>query len=177
MVTSVTIIRIMKIEEIKTNLPREKENIDNFYENCKKRKKFIIGSKDNYKFHLKKGKHDLFRAIKEFEDECWDWTVIKAYYSIHHAANALLLKKEGIFCKDHSCLIIALKHHKLLSEDISKELSELHESFSDIFGLDLTFQLRKLSQYDVYEWENIKREDAELIIKAAKKIISFTENA
>jgi hypothetical protein len=24
--------------------------------------------------------HDLQRAIKEFEDECWDWTIIKAYY-------------------------------------------------------------------------------------------------
>ncbi|MBI2631647.1 HEPN domain-containing protein [Candidatus Pacearchaeota archaeon] len=146
----------MKIEEIKTKLPKKEEKIEIFYQNCEKRKKFISGDKENHKFHLKKSRHDLFRAIKEFEDKCWDWTVIKAYYALHHAANGLLLKKQGFFCKDHSCLIIALKFYKLINEEQFKELSKLHESFSDIFGFDLTFQLRKIGQYDVYEWENVK---------------------
>ncbi|MEK6903435.1 MAG: HEPN domain-containing protein [Nanoarchaeota archaeon] len=166
----------MKIKEIKIKLPTEKESVARFFENCERRKKFISSEKENYKKHLQKAKHDLLRAVKEYEDECWDWTVIKAYYALHHAANALLLKKKGIFCKDHSCLIIALKQYDLIEEKVFKEVSKIHESLADILGLDLTFQLRKLGQYDVNEWENITKEDASLIIDIAKKIVSVAEN-
>lgn len=167
----------MKIEEIKIKLPKKEESVRKFYQKCEKRKKFIDSNKESYKKHLEKAKHDLYRAIKEFEDKCWDWTVIKSYYAIHHTANALLLKKKEFFCKDHSCLIIALKYHKLIPEALFKELTNLHESFSDILSLDLTFQLRKLGQYDVNEWQNITEKDASLIISVAKKFLSFVENA
>ena len=166
----------MKIENIRIKLPKKDAGIENFYQNCEKRKKFIEVEKGDYLQHLKKSKHDLYRAIKEYEDKCWDWTVIKAYYSIHHAANALLLKKKGLLCKDHSCLIISLKYHNLIKEDLFKELSKMNESFADVLGLDLAFQLRKLSQYDVNEWENITQENASLIITIAKKVVSFVEN-
>ena len=164
----------MKIKEIK--LPNTEKGVKKFQENCEKRNKFIQGNREFYKKHLKKAKHDLYRAVREFEDQCWDWTVIKAYYAIHHAANSLLLRKKGFFCKDHSCLITALKHYNLIPDNLFSELTELHESFSDILGLDLTFQLRKLGQYDVNEWENIKKEDSELIISIAKKFVVFVEN-
>lgn len=167
----------MKIREIKTKLPKKESSIKKFYENCERRRKFIVVKSENYKKHLKKAKHDLYRATKEFEDKCWDWTVIKAYYAIHHAANSLLLRKKGFLCKDHSCLIIALKYHALIGENLFKELSNLNDSFSDVLGLDLTFQLRKLSQYDVNEWENITEADASLILSIAKKILSYIENA
>jgi len=165
-----------KIDEIKLKLPKDIRRIEKFYVNCEKRKKYIEGKKEYADKHLKKAKHDLFRATREFEDGCWDWTVIKAYYSIHHAGNALLLKKKGFFCKDHYCLIIALKHYDLVGGDLFEELSKLNDSFSDILGFDLTFQLRKLGQYDVNEWENIKESDASLILTVAKKFVSFVEN-
>ncbi len=166
----------MKLKDIKIKLPNKSKSIEKFYKNCEKRKRFIEADKKFYKKHLKKAKHDLYRAKKESEDDCWDWTVIKAYYAIHHAANSLLLSKKGFFCKDHSCLIIALKHYDLIPEKLFDELSKLHESFSDILGLDLTFQMRKLGQYDVNEWENIHEKDAKLILSVAKKFISFVEN-
>ncbi|MEK6826085.1 MAG: HEPN domain-containing protein [Nanoarchaeota archaeon] len=165
----------MKAKDISIKLPKKENAIEKFYQNCEKRKKFIAIDKDNYKKHLKKAKHDLYRATKEFEDNCWDWTVIKAYYSIHHAANALLLKEKGFFSKDHSCLIIALKYNNLIENELFKELSNLHESLSDALGLDITFQLRKLGQYDINEWENITKEDASLTLSVAKKLISFAE--
>ena len=87
----------MKIKEIKLKLPEKKESVEKFFFNCEKRRKFITEDKKNYENHFKKAKHDLYRALKEFEDKCWDWTVIKAYYAIHHAANSLLLKKRGFF--------------------------------------------------------------------------------
>ncbi|MEA3329529.1 MAG: HEPN domain-containing protein [Nanoarchaeota archaeon] len=167
----------MTIEDMNIKLPKKESKIEKFYLNCENRRKFIeVNGKFSDK-HLKKAKHDLYRAIKEFEDKCWDWTVIKAYYAIHHSANALLLKKKGFFCKDHSCLIVALKYQNLIDESLFDELSKLHESLSDVLGLDLTFQLRKISQYDVNEWENIKESDAFLIISVAKKFVGFVENA
>ncbi len=167
----------MRIKEIRIKLPKKPKGIERFYQNCEKRKKFVESESNNYGQHLKKAKHDLYRAIREYEDKCWDWTVVKAYYTIHHAANAILLKKKGLLCKDHSCLIIALKYHNLIEEKLFKDLFSLHESLADVLGLDLTFQLRKLSQYDVNEWEKITEEDASLIISIAKKLVAFVENA
>src|SRR3989344_4551541 len=117
----------MEIKDINIKLPKNAESLEKFYQNCEIRKKFISGNKQFSEKHLKKAKHDLYRTIREFEDKCWDWTVIKAYYAIHHSGNA--------------------------------------------------FQLRKLGQYDVDEWENIKESDASIVISIAKKFVSFVENA
>src|SRR3989338_346277 len=163
--------------KIQNKLPKDKERIKIFYENCEKRHKYTSAVREYADKHLIKAKHDFSRAVKELEDKCWDWTVIKAYYSIFHAGNYLLLKKKGFFCKDHSCLIIALEYNGLLDNKIYKELSDLHESLADIFGFDLTFQLRKLGQYDVNEWENITEDDAKLIVHIARRFIQFVENA
>ena len=79
----------MVFEEIRTRLPKRRKTIKNFYETCISRKKFIKVESEEFIIHLEKAKHDLERAIKEFKDECWDWTIIKPYYAIHHAANFL----------------------------------------------------------------------------------------
>ncbi|MBU0760147.1 MAG: hypothetical protein KJ858_00485, partial [Nanoarchaeota archaeon] len=100
----------MKIEN---KLPKEKEKVRKFYENCEARHKYVPAMMEQAEKHLIKAKHDFSRALSELDDRCWDWTVIKAYYSIFHAGNFLLLKSKGFFCKDHSCLLIALEHHDL----------------------------------------------------------------
>ena len=41
--------------DIKIKLPKSQESIKNFYENCEKRKKFVVSDKESYKKHLKKG--------------------------------------------------------------------------------------------------------------------------
>ncbi len=163
----------MEIKEIKIKLPESKSSIDKFFNNCQDRKKFIHDTKEHYIQHLRKANHDLTRALAEFNDECWDWTIIKSYYSIHHAGNALLSKSKEVFSKDHSCLIIALKYHDLVDNKLFKSLTEINEKFSDVLSLDITFQLRKISQYNVDEWEKLTRQDAELILNVAKKFVKF----
>ena len=165
----------MKFEDIKIKLPEKEDSIKNFFENCEKRKKFVNEPPEHYKNHLKKAKHDLTRAIAEFKDECWDWTIIKSYYSLHHAGNALLSKNKNIFSKDHSCLIIALKYYDLIDKSLFEELIKIDKKFSDTLSLDLMFQLRKIGQYSVDEWEDLSKEDAELILNIAKKFIKFAE--
>ncbi len=165
----------MKIEEIKIKLPEKEEGIKKFFDNCEKRKKFVEDTKDHYKKHLRKAKHDLDRAIAEFNDGCWDWTIVKAYYAIHHAGNALLSKNKNHFSKDHSCLIISLKYHNLIDKSLFEELVKINERFADVLSLDLTFQLRKISQYSIDEWEDLTKDEAELVLNIARKFVKFVE--
>jgi uncharacterized protein (UPF0332 family) len=165
----------MVMEELKSKLPKVDEQIKNIFSSCSKRKKFLETENSESILHLEKAKHDLQRAIKEFEDNCWDWTIIKAYYSIHHAGNALLIKKQGLFSKDHFCLIIALKYINLISDLFYQELKKTYSNFSNFTAFELTYSLRKISQYDVVGWKKVNRRDAELILTFAKKFITFVE--
>lgn len=165
----------MKIEEVKIKLPKKERSIENYFESCKRRKKFVNSDPESSFKHLKKAKHDLNRAIAEFKDNVWDWSIIKSYYSIHHAGNALLLKNKGFFSKDHICLIIALKLFNLIDKELFLKLKSIHERFSDTISLDLTFELRKISQYSVDEWEDLTKEDARKVLELAKEFVSYVE--
>jgi len=163
------------IEDIEIKLPKTEKSVKNYFFSCKARKKFINDTKEHYKKRLKKAKHDLKCAIDEYEEKNWDWTIVKAYYAIHHAANALFSKKKGLFSKDHSCLIIALKYNKLIDENLFNELTNIYEGFSDTLSIGLTFELRKIGQYDVDRWEKLSESDAKKVLETAKKFISYVE--
>jgi uncharacterized protein (UPF0332 family) len=165
----------MKIEEIRIKLPKKERSIENYFRGCNRRRKFVNSDQKRSLKHLKKAKHDLNRAIAEFEDNVWDWSIIKSYYSIHHAGNALLLKNKGFFSKDHSCLIIALKVLDLIDKQLFLKLKNIYERFSDVLSLDLTFELRKISQYSVDEWEDLTKGDATKVLELAKKFVSYVE--
>lgn len=60
------------------------------------------------RLELKEAKADLKSAEKELKVRNWKWAVEKAYYSMFHAARALLLLK-GLKERSHICLLIALK--------------------------------------------------------------------
>ena len=153
-----------------------KKKIKELYEDCERKHKFIEDIRKHANKHLGKAKNDLRIAKKEFENNGRDWAIIKADYSIFHAGNYLLLKNKGFFCKNHPCLLIALKHHKLISGEFYKKLVKIHKRLSD-FGFDLTFQLKELGQYDFYEWKRITKEDVKLGIRTAEIFIQFAENA
>lgn len=165
----------MKLESIKIKLPKSTKALENSFRNCEKRDKFVKDTPNHYKKRLEKSKHDLSRAVAEFSDECWDWTIVKAYYSIFHSANALLSKKMDVFSKDHTCLMIALKYWNLVDKRLFSRLVGIYERFSDIMSMDLTFQLRKLSQYDVDYWHEITKSDAFKVLELAKEFVKYVE--
>ncbi len=166
---------MMTLDNIEIKLPKTEEAVKKFFENCRQKGRFASDSEEHYKKHFKKAKHDLIRAIAEFQEECWDWTIIKSYYSIHHAANALLSKTKNIFSKDHYCLIVALRFLNLIDETLFSKISSIHNRFSDVGSIDLTFQMRKISQYDVDKWEEITKDDASKILELAKMFINYAE--
>lgn len=165
----------MKLEKVKIKLPKTEKGVKNFIKNCENRNKFVIDNPEYYKKRLKKAKHDLSRAVREFEDKCWDWTIVKSYYAIFHAANALLSKERGVFSKDHSCLIVGLKYWNLVDDRLFSDLVKVYEGLSDIVSMDLTFQLRKISQYDVEMWEELTEENASMVLEVAKKFVAYVE--
>lgn len=166
---------IILIEDVDIRLPKTEKAVKNYFFSCKNRGKFVNDTKEHYKKRLKKTKHDLKCAVDEYESKNWDWTIVKAYYAIHHAANALFSKKEGLFSKDHSCLIIALKYNELIDENLFEELTNIYEGFSDTLSIGLTFELRKIGQYDVDRWEELTEEDARKVLETSKKFISYVE--
>ena len=144
-------------------------------ENQNDKRYFVNDTEEHYKKRLKKAKHDLQRAIDEFQDNTWDWTIIKAYYAIHHAANALFSKKKGLFSKDHSCLLIALKYYNLINQEFFDRLVSIAEEFSDTLSIDIAFEMRKIGQYDVDKWEELTKEDAEKVLEVAKQFAAYVE--
>lgn len=165
------------IKDIKIKIPKTEKAIENSLKACEKRRKFVTDTEEHYKKRLKKAKHDLQRAIDEFQGNTWDWTIIKAYYAMHHAANALFSKKKGLFSKDHSCLLIALKYYNLINKEFFDKLVSITEEFSDTLSIDIAFEMRKIGQYDVDKWEELTKEDAEKVLEVAKQFVAYVEGA
>ena len=163
------------IEEIIPQLPTSTERIKNAYENCSTLKKFIIVGNQEFFLHLEKAKSDLSQVIVDYEKKTWDWTIIKSYYATMHALNALLVKEKGFYAKDHFCTILALKFFELIPPELYEKLRKINARFSDFTGFDVTYVLRKISQYDVVKWKDLTKEDAESVYFLAKEIISFVE--
>lgn len=162
-------------EEINVRFPKDDLKIEKSFENCKKRKKFVDVSKDNYLSHLEMAKDDLVSLKTDFDNMNWRWTVIKAYYAIFHATNALLINKLGFYSKDHVCAVVALKKENLITKELYIDLGSVYKRFSDIFGFAIIFEARKLSQYDVLKWKELGKEDANIAKEFATKYVSFVE--
>jgi uncharacterized protein (UPF0332 family) len=52
--------------------------------------------------------YDLEKSKNSFEDEDYKWTIVQAYYSMFHAARALIYSK-GYREKSHRACLVALK--------------------------------------------------------------------
>lgn len=163
------------IEDIIPTLPKKKEGIEKSYKNCEESRKYTILSKEEFKSHLEKAKSDLSRIQVDYDDEAWDWVIIKAYYAIHHAINALLIKFLGFYSKDHFCAILALKNFELIPQDAYEKLRKISTKFSDFTGFEVSYSLRKLGQYDVEKWKQLSREDALKIYDFTREFVSFVE--
>lgn len=163
----------MVIEDVVPQLPQKEERIKKAYENCQE--KFVSVNTEEFSAHLEKAKSDLANVEADFLKEAWDWAIIKSYYSIHHAINALLIKEKGFYSKDHICAILALKFFELIKPEIYDKLRAINAKFSDFTGFDVTYTLRKISQYDVRKWKQLSRKDADSVYSLAKEIVVFVE--
>ena len=86
------------------------------FKDCLEKKKIFRfhPAKHLVDLEIKDSQDDLASAKDEFEDSGFKWATIKGYYSMYHAARALLYSK-GYREKSHICLYVAMK--KLFVEE------------------------------------------------------------
>lgn len=117
-------------------------------------------AKDLIKPEIESARGDLASARKTYADADYKWSTIQAYYSIFHAARALLHQK-GLREKSHACLKYAI-------EALYVETGELERQHLSDF--DTTMLLREAADYK----SDFSREGAESSIDCAA---SFLEKA
>jgi uncharacterized protein (UPF0332 family) len=101
--------------------------------------------------------YDLGRAADSLDEDDFKWASIQAYYSMFHAAKALVLAK-GYREKSHICLIVAMRElyprQKALADDLE-------------MCMDLRHEADYASTYD--------KESAEIAVKKAEKFLDKAE--
>jgi len=105
------------------------------------------------------------RTYDEFLDDLdYKWATIQAYYSMFHAARALLIKK-GYREKSHYCLKVAM-------QELYADEGILDQSLVDDF--DTTMLLRETADYKSdfsKEGAQAALENAEVFLAKAKEIL------
>lgn len=130
------------------------------------RKNLLRKGADESRLHIRKADHNLNLAnwiIDKHKDEIpktfgkenfYDWVINIFYYSIYHAALALV-SREGYKSKNHSAtLCFLIYHHYHLQKALGKEDVELIASSLDKEDIDTigsSKELREKACYDVHE--------------------------
>lgn len=109
---------------------------------------------------LKNAKADLMTAKKTYSDSGFKWATIQAYYSMFHAARALLFRK-GFREKSHSCLKAAIA-------TLYVETGLLENDY--LADFDSTMLLRESADYK----SDFSREGAEAAIDNAERFLART---
>jgi uncharacterized protein (UPF0332 family) len=136
----------------------------NEFERCIKERRLvkIKPSKEMIQKELESAEYDLERARNSLDQEDFKWTAIQSYYSMFHAAKALVLKK-GYREKSHFCLIIALKEFYVKEDKLNAEMVE---------NFELCMNLRHEADYGL----TYHQESAETAIKYAEEFLDNTLN-
>lgn len=134
----------------------------NDFERCLKERRLVKIKPSNkiIQKELESAEYDLERARNSFNEEDFKWAAVQSYYSMFHAAKALVLKK-GYREKSHFCLIIALKELYVSENRLRVEMVE---------NLELCMNLRHEADYGL----TYHQESAETAIKYAEEFLDKT---
>ena len=110
---------------------------------------------------LEGAKYDLMRAEESLHDGDYKWSSIQAYYSMFHAAKALVLKR-GYREKSHYCLLIALK-------ELYVNTGELDQEFADNF--EMSMDIRHEADYAL----TYDEDSAKIAIENARRFLHRTQ--
>jgi uncharacterized protein (UPF0332 family) len=105
---------------------------------------------------LNESSYDLEKAEKAFQEEDYKWSIIKCYYSMFHAAKALLFQL-GYIEKKHIAILIVF-------EELNKE-GKLESKFVTNFKASLT------AREDADYHYSYSKESAEYELEIAKEFV------
>ncbi|MGB7533557.1 MAG: HEPN domain-containing protein [Halobacteriota archaeon] len=120
---------------------------------------------DNIEYHIKEAENKLAAAKSLFENGFYKDSASRSYYSMYHAARALLLTKD-ISPKTHEGLIA-----KFGLEFVKKDIIEKYYSKALAKGKDV----REIADYGVIV--EITEEEAESVIEDAEKFLERIKEA
>ena len=105
----------------------------NEFERCLKDRRVLAikPSGEMIEKELEGAKYDLSSAEESLHDEDYKWASVQAYYSMFHAAKALIFKK-GYREKSHYCLLIALRELYVKTKKLNSEFADNFEMIMDI---------------------------------------------
>src|SRR4030042_26872 len=135
----------------------------NDFERCIKERHLIKikATSEMIEKEITTAEYDLERSKESMKDEDYKWASVQAYYSMFHAAKALVLKK-GYREKSHYCLIIAIR-------ELYVKAGKMKEEFADT--LELCMHLRHDADYGlIYD-----QESAETAIRYAQHFLSVAK--
>ena len=132
----------------------------NDFERCIKERRIIKikPSNEMIQKELDSAEYDLERARNSLDAEDFKWAAVQSYYSMFHAAKALVLKK-GYREKSHFCLVIALRELYVNEDTLNAEMVE---------NLELCMHLRHEADYGL----TYHQESAETAIKYAGEFLN-----
>ena len=114
---------------------------------------------------IKDSEDDLQSAEEEFSKAGYKWATIKGYYSMFHAARALLYSR-GYRERGHYCLYLAIKEFFVKEEKLNPQLAEDFNN-SMILREEADYK-RKFSQ----KGASGIIESAKKFLKAAKELLN-----
>jgi len=167
---------------IEKRLPKTEDALDKAYLNCEKRKKFKEVNEEAFPDYLVRSQKDLASAYNDFENGDYYWARIKAYQSLFHMLNALLVKNLGYYSKDHSCILTALLKSNIITNETASRLHLIVESLiktskvsvedaiQDIDDLRIS---RNFSLYKPKAWEEVTKEDIEKELSKIKNNLNI----
>jgi uncharacterized protein (UPF0332 family) len=88
-------------------------------------------NKDWIKKELEEAEYDFARSKASIEKEDCKWAIVQGYYSMFHAAKALVLS-EGYRERSHQCLIIALRELFVKTDRLDEKFTDQFENAMDL---------------------------------------------
>lgn len=110
---------------------------------------------------LQGARYDLERANKSIKDKDYKWATVQAYYSMFHAARALIYSR-GFREKSHRALLTALRELFVRSSELDREYHD---------DLRNAMDLREEADYSIA----FSEEGAKEVVEKAKKFLDKTE--
>jgi uncharacterized protein (UPF0332 family) len=136
----------------------------NDFERCIKERRLIKikPSTEMIQKEVESAEYDLERARNSLDGGDCKWAAVQSYYSMFHAAKALVLKR-GYREKSHFCFIIALRELYVKKDKLNAELVE---------NLELCMSLRHEADYGL----TYHQESAETALKYAEEFLEKALN-
>lgn len=133
------------------------------FEECIKKRRLIKikATSEMIQRELDDAAYDLCSAHHSYDEGNYKWAVVQSYYSMFHAAKALVLNK-GYREKSHRCLLVALKELYSLEGEDAEEMTD---------NLELCMHLRHEADYGL----SYTSESAHIALKYAEDFLSKTK--